>query len=231
MAPRSKEPRISVNKLAEYLDCKAARRTKILQDQKFPQDYIVVYYKEASEAISQFLSSNMQDISILDRAIRILEQKSGDTIQAQRRINGNIDAIENFQLMADDIDFGAMEPSLGASSPDHLKIRGVSISVRPEITLIGRNKRGQIQNGAIKLHFSKNFALSEDASAYVSAILNTYTHDFLMNDGAVSSSYCHVIDVGSRTIWPGVKAVRQRMKDVEEACAEIADRWKLIQQP
>jgi hypothetical protein len=39
---------------------------------------------------------------------------------------------------------------------------------------------------------------------------------------------CCVIDVGSQTVYPGVKATTARMKDVEAICQNIAALWPTI---
>ena len=109
-------PRISVNKLAEFMTAKASRQRQILHDQKFPSDFKGPYYKEAGEAISACIASNLENLDALDRQLRILEQQSPDKIGAQRRVASNIDAIETFKLMLDDIDLKGGSPSLGANS-------------------------------------------------------------------------------------------------------------------
>ena len=52
-----------------------------------------MYYKEATEAISTCLASNLENISVIDRAIMSLEQQSPEKIGTQRRIASNIDAL------------------------------------------------------------------------------------------------------------------------------------------
>ena len=49
-------PRISVNKLAEFVGARGARQRQILKDQKYPTDYKAMYHKEAAEAISLAVS-------------------------------------------------------------------------------------------------------------------------------------------------------------------------------
>jgi hypothetical protein len=75
MAKAINQPRISVNKLAEFITAKASRQRQILRDQKFPQDYKVTYYKEASEAISICIGSNIENTAIIERTISNLEQQ------------------------------------------------------------------------------------------------------------------------------------------------------------
>src|SRR5688572_25506176 len=97
-------PRISVNKLAEFIGARPARQRQILRDQKYPGDFKGMYYKEAAEAVSTCIASNLENTEVLDRAIRLLEQKTSEKIGTQRRISANIDALESFRLMLDDID-------------------------------------------------------------------------------------------------------------------------------
>jgi hypothetical protein len=66
MSKQRNDPRISVNKLAQYVTSRAARQTQILRNAKFPPDYITTYYREAAEAISRYLASDMQDAAILE---------------------------------------------------------------------------------------------------------------------------------------------------------------------
>jgi hypothetical protein len=114
------QPRISVNKLAEFITAKAARQRQILRDQKFPQDFKGMYYKEASEAIALCISSNLEKTGILTQAILNLEQQTSAKIGTQRRIDSNIDALETFQTMLDEIDLKGATPSLGEHAPPSL---------------------------------------------------------------------------------------------------------------
>ena len=106
-------PRISINQLAEFMVAKPARQRQIIRNQKFKQDFLVVYYKEATEAISECLSSNMSDLLVVENMIASLEQKNPGKLGTQRRLAANIGALETFQGMLDDIDFGQATPELG----------------------------------------------------------------------------------------------------------------------
>ncbi len=78
-----KLPKISVNKLAEFMTAKASRQRLILRDQKFPSDFKGMFYKEAAEAISSCIASNLENLDALDRQLRILEQQAPTKIGAQ----------------------------------------------------------------------------------------------------------------------------------------------------
>jgi hypothetical protein len=69
MSDQPKPPRLSVNKLGEYMTAKAGRQYKILHDAKYPQDFIVAHYKDAAEAIAKAIVDGLQDLSVLEKAI------------------------------------------------------------------------------------------------------------------------------------------------------------------
>lgn len=230
MAKINKDPRLSVNKLGEYITSKAGRQNRILRDQKFPSEFITTYYRDALDTISLFLSKNMEDINILERKTESLDQQPAEKVYEYRRISNNIDAIETFMDMLDDIDFKGGSPRLGQHAPPTMKIRNVAISVRPEVVLTGTGKSKTAFVGGIKLHFPKTFPLPEDAAGYISAAMQMYCSHHLSNDGVPYAPYCQVIDIASGTVWPGVQSIKQRTRDIENACQQIAALWPTIRQ-
>jgi hypothetical protein len=62
----------------------------------------------------------------------------------------------------------------------------------------------------------------------VSAVLQAYCQDHLWKDGTPDAKQCMLIDVGSGVVISGIKSIKQRMKDVESACAQIAALWPSI---
>lgn len=230
MAKRSQTaPRISLNKLAEFMTASIPRQRRIIRDQKFPPEFKGVYYREAQEAVSLCIASELEDIGAVERQIDILNQQAPDTVGTQRRIASNVDALETFLEMLDDINLGGATPRLGENVAPHLMMRNVSISVRPEIILQSENRSGPIV-GAMKVHFPKTNPLGEKSAGYVSAALQAWSDVHLNAEGDVSGPLCSVVDVGSQSFFPGVRATRQRMRDLEDACETIAALWPTIQE-
>jgi hypothetical protein len=221
-------PRISVNKLAEYLVSKGGRQRQILRDQKYPTEFKGHYYRESEEAVASCLKDNLENLSYLDRAWQSLNQTQSDKVGTQRRVNSNLDAIESFESMLDKIDLKGATPSLGHHAPEKLKIHNVAVSVRPEIILRGQGKSQKKLIGGIKLHFPRTFSLTEDSAGYVSAVLQEYFKVHFNEEGEVYAPYCFVIDVGSKTVHQGVKSTSARMKDVAAECQNIAALWPSI---
>ena len=145
-----------------------------------------------------------------------------------RRFAGNIDAIETFIDIMGDVDLKGVDAKLGAHQANHLVVRGVEISVRPEVTLHLKKRSGEPLVGGVKLHFPKTFPLNSDAADYISACLQMYANDHLSQHGPPSPAHCYVVDMSSGKVFPGAKAIRTRMKDVEETCKQIATIWPTI---
>lgn len=224
----TKPPSISANKLAEFIFAGPARQRQILKDQKFPTEFKGMYYREAAESISRVIAGNLEDLSPLENQKDILEQVVTDKVGTQRRIDANIDAIEAFDLILDDIKLAGATPSLASHAPEKLTIQGVKISVRPDVLLAKPGKSGMLIGG-VKLHFPRNYALGDDGAAIVSALINEWCRQCRPDDGTPAGELCMVIDVGSRKAHPGVKATAARMKAVDAACQNIAALWPTIQ--
>lgn len=219
-------PRISVNKLGEYLVVGPGRRHRILHDAKFPPDFIRPVYRTATEVIAAFIAGGMSDIAALERAMEALGNETPNTVWDQRRINSNIDALETFANMIDAIDLRGAAPELGAHQAALLMRNGVAISVRPEVVLRG-TRRGQSVVGGLKLHFPKANPLGPEASGFVSAAMAAHLQ--ATQGDPVEPSLCGVVDVSSAQFFPGPTATRQRLRAVDDACTEIAARWPTIQ--
>lgn len=196
MITKREGARISVNKLGEYITSKAARQRSILYNQKFPPDYIGPFYEDASEAISQFIAGGMQSPAILENRINLLGQTPVSTTWQQRRTLGNIEAIETFTGLINDLDLSGMVCRLGSHNPPRMPIRNVEVSVRPEVILSRPATKGGRRVGALKLHFPKTNPLSEEAAGYVSAIAARFCDAYLADEGTADSQLCFVLDLG-----------------------------------
>lgn len=224
------QPELSVNKLAEYIISKGARQRKLLHDRKYPDpDFQMgMFHREASEAVRKYIADGCVDAVPIGNSIAALKQQAPEKLGTIRRLNANVDAMERFLEMLDDIHI-AGEPELGAHTAEKITIHGVKISVRPEIIVRGSGPKGKKLVGAIKLHFTKSFPMTDESAGYVSAIVQEYCKVHLLgSDETLFSDYCQVIDIGCGKVFPGVKSTTARMKDVAAECQNIAALWPTI---
>ncbi|HEX3430963.1 MAG TPA: hypothetical protein VHT03_08755 [Rhizomicrobium sp.] len=225
------KPNISVNKLAEYIASKAARQRAILAQRKYPDpDFNVgMYHKEAAEAVAKYLADGADDPTPILNQAKGLEQLTPTKVGTARRINANLDALDRFAGMLDKITLCGATPEHGTHNPPKLVYHGVNISVRPEIILRGKGPKGKSYVGALKCHFSSSHPHGAETAGYVSAAVQEYCRQFIATDGeVVNAEYCQVLDIASGTVFPGVKATLQRLKDIEAECMNIAALWASI---
>lgn len=217
-------PRISLNKLGEYLTATPSRRKRIIQDQQDPKPFIAARYADARSEIVQFLASGMVDDSnLIAAAKRLRLDRSGTEFAYQDRL-ASADAIENFLEASEQIELGDLvvvpaENSLSES----MQVSGVAVSMRPDAYLKDP-VTGDIK-GAIKLHFPKTTPLTEMAAGYVGAAIKVFLQQN-KNSPVVDYRKCYVVDVSTQTVSSAPKSHIRKMNDIVAACEEIDARWR-----
>lgn len=220
-------PRISVNKLGEYMIASPLRRRRIAADQKRPREFIVTRYRDAVAAMVEFLAAGGNSDRIITRAIADLEAKPVSTdFQLQDR-DLSVEALESFLDTVDQLDLSGLTVRAGDSDAAPLLIGGVSVSVRPDIVVTGQNRNGGTV-GCVKLYLSKSFPLNEAAGAYIGAVLTRFTEGYLADDATADYRLCSVVDVFGQQVFTAPRAVQRRQNDIEAACEEIALLWSVV---
>lgn len=220
-----RSPRMSVNALAQYLSASATQRETILRNQKYPPDYRTIWYKEATAAVVRYLLDSERDEEILVRTIDRL-YATGSTEHEQKRLKSNAEALEGFLRGHDDIVFDSLSIERGPKSA-MISIEGVSVSVRPEVSLKGSYRGNRVQGG-IRLYFSKSQPLTDDSAGAIGALVYRSIDESVSRSVSVSRRHCQVIDVYAGEVFPAPTAIVRRMRDLEAACREIALRWPTI---
>ncbi len=221
------DPRISLNKLGEFLTTNPSRRRRILMDQKYPSEFIVTRYNDAENAIVTYLYDNKNDVTILDNALSEIEAKRAKTDWEIHTKSLNYDAIDSFYDIAEQLDFTKYRIEKNAKSESvSLLIEGVQISVRPEI-LIYKEKGDDKSIGAAKVYFSKTYNLNDEAGEYIASFVMEYLKQ-MKQDYTVNNKICNVIDVFNQKIFTAPLSYKRRMLDIKAACQEIAAIWNSL---
>lgn len=222
----SKKPRISVNKLAEYLEASPTRRKKIIQDAKYPKNFIVTRYADVRETITLYFQKGQDDSIIMD-AIAKLEKKKPETEFQEQDIALSIESLE----MLLDTDTSTLEGLEVESYSDHnelVTISGVEISVNPDMVL-KKKTGGKTSIGTAKIHLSKSNYLSLESQKVVAALLHDYTQRHVAKEAESSNQKLNIsLDVFQQTIECSPAGFKLRMRNIEAACEEIALWWDTI---
>lgn len=220
---KTKNPRVSVNKLAEYLEANATRRKQIVSDTKYPEKFITTRYKDARENIKSYLTNGLDEDFILDAIDDFKAIKPKTDFQAQDK-QLSIESLEAL-LEADLSILDACDLSIHDDENKLIKIMGVDISVNPDI-IITKNIGGIVHKGALKIHLSKNNTLSEESQLIVSVMVYKYVSDFIIKLGeSANTKICYSLDVFNVSIKCCPSSYKLRMKRIEAACEEIAMWW------
>jgi len=217
------DPRISLNKLGEYMTAAASRRRRIVLDQQVPQPFIVTRYRDAREAIVDFIVSGMGDRgALLSAASRLRKDREGSEFAISDRI-ASADAIESFMQAVQHIQLGdCVAVAVPQATSEGMLIAGVYVSIRPDIYL--RNwLTGEVE-GAVKLHFPKTSPLTSLGAEYVATAMRVYM-EREKGHLRVDHRKCLVVDVPTSSVTTAPKAYVKKMKDIEAACEEIEVRW------
>jgi hypothetical protein len=225
IAPR-KEPRISVNKLAEYLQASTVRRKQIVKDAKYPPSYQTTRYKDARNTMKNYLLNGDEDpvLELIDK-LDLIEEFDSDFQEQDNRLS--IEALESL-LTADISVFEGYELRHYGGDNPYVNIKGVDISVNPDM-LIYYSLEGTSYVGALKLHVSKSNILSIESQKIVAVMLYNFVdaHE-ARADIIPDSRVCFSFDVFNKTIESCPSSRKLRLKNIEVACEEIALWWDKI---
>lgn len=217
-------PRISVNKLGEYMTATPSRRNAIVRDQRRPKGFLVPRYNEAQSVIVSFLTSERRDPAAILRQIERLRSIATETDWELQRNTSCAEALEAFLEIADEF---PPEQKLvaGPTRPPVLTYGEVSVSVRPELIVESKGRLEGRTVGAIKLYFSKTMPLSRESGAFVATALGEFTEQFLALSAKADYRLSRVVDIFARKLYGVPRSRIRRRNDLSAACEEIARAW------
>lgn len=217
------KPRISINKLGEYIQSNPNRRRKIVHDAKYPQNFIVTRYGDAREAIKNYFVSDF-DPEILNKAIEDHESKDCNSDFQEQDKALSIESLENaLELELPDYSSIVISPYTGDNP--RLEVSGVEISVNPDLMITGKIRNMNIV-GAIKFHISKSNQLDTEGSKNVATLLKEFLETYIVQNGEkVDLKYCISVDTFGKTIEQSPKSFKRRMQNISSACEEISLWW------
>ena len=220
---KSDKPRISVNKLGEYIEANPTRRKQIVKDCKYPSNFIQTRYSDAREALKKYILNGLND-DIINDTIKAIGDKPNDTDFQENDNSCSIAMLE--KVLDSDLSILDGYTFRAFSETNKLvEISGVDISVYPDLVLT--KTVGVTENiGVLKFNVGKTVELSEESSKVIAAMLYKYTEDYIaIGTQLPNLKMCLSFDVFNGTFESSPKAYALRMKRVESACEEIALWW------
>lgn len=228
-------PRMSVNKLGEYLCASVRRRRTIIRDQKYQKPFAgTARYSDAREAIVRHVSTSPGSYDALREAARKLSQPHPFQTkwQNEHRVScwkALVSFMDSYPL--DSLSFGLSDAVMVAGPHNAsvgMKIGGVSVSLRPDVYIRGLLGSEDVV-GLLKLHFSKDNPLSDEAGKYIATLLHLYAEESLASERVIASrAQCIILDVRHGALHTAPDCFKVRRQEIEAACEEISQRWDSI---
>jgi hypothetical protein len=225
MSPAAKSPRISVNKLAEYLEATPTRRKQIVHDAKYPAAFITTRYKDARELIKSYIQGNVGE----DDVLAGIDAFNSTVATSDWQEQDNALSAELLELLLDtDISPWkelVISPYEGENTL--LNIAGVGISINPDL-IVKIEDDQSTRIGLMKLHISKTNELSEESQKVVAALLYEFAVQIVIDktDGEEADPGCCIsFDLFKQCSETCPSAFKMRMRKIEAACEEIALWW------
>jgi hypothetical protein len=228
-----KEPRISINKLGEYLTATPARRRRIVHDAKYPSTFMVARYTAAENAIADWVCSGCVDDVMLAQAMATLAQAEPGSRFSRVRRDCCLQALDHAGDLRERLALPTSHVSyVRSNTAIPLEFGQVTVNIRPEILLyIGESSdaAGPHRLGGIKLYLSKQHPLNQPTADTITTLLGQSlqvrsAQELLPLD----LDQIKVVDVFAGKVFTLPKAHKQRLKDIATACDEIRDRWQAI---
>ena len=217
--PPRATPRISVSKLGEYMGASPSRRRAIIRDQREPREVKILHCRQARTSVASFLFDPDHDPKILNRAIDAERRQTPATKWQKQEIASNIEALQcglDLSLAA----FSGARAERPPADRGAISLGGVKVVVRPDLLL--RDRDGRLV-GAAKLYFVKRIPLSKESGAFVATALRRLME--LAYHAEPRPELCLFVDVFAKKVHAAPHAFKKRMKDLHDACEEIAGRW------
>ncbi len=220
-------PRISVNKLGEYVVANALRRRAIIKDQKKPRTIYVARYGKAEAAIQDYIvaeSPRPEELAIIAREMLTAEHA---TSWQEETAELCAKALHSFIKIADAIPVRGLARIKVSDNIPKMNIADVAVSVRPEILLARPESPAEII-GAVKLYFSKSTPLHKGPAEFIASIVYRYIAECVSTEALADYKLCFVLDVFSGNIFVAPKSFKNHMKNAQTNCMEIAALWPTI---
>ena len=219
-------PRISINKLGEYLEANPSRRKKIVSDQKNPATFITTRYSKARDIAIDFFSNSYDPEIIISGIESIENQPLGSDFQ----INDNQKSIEYIEKLLDTElpDLSMFTVTKYNGDNPKIVLNALDISVNPD-SIIRGTIRGKKVVGAIKLHISQSNSLNTESAKNVATVLHKFVEEYIAEvDENAELKLCMSIDVFSDIIECAPRSYFRRRNYIADACHEIIMWWNTL---
>jgi hypothetical protein len=205
-----------------------SRKKSILQEAKFPKDFIVPQYEPAQKAIARYLAHGEGNREQLVNDIESMLTGSPHTRWFRMRQQICQQAVSCLLAIESELKLENLDVAIGNNVRHRMGIAGVVVSVYPDLIVRGANRKGSFV-GALKLRYGKTKAITEEWGAFSATILHQFAERYLASvEVRAERRHCRLVDVFAGKIFEAPESFKTRRKDVEAACWNIKNIWDTV---
>lgn len=226
-----KLPQISARYLADYMAASERARRTIVRNCKYQPIARVVQHDEAKLVVAKHIREMKPDVDGLVAQAQALRERMADSDFDRDLFDHNADYIARFADVYPELtlpDADRIVPGKVFPITRH----GVKITTEIHLRLRRLTKTNKVRVGAGMLRYAKGKALSQSVADWQAAFLYGYLGFVGVEDGAeVEHKLCLAIDAYIGIAYSAPTNSAGRFRDMEAACATIAERWPNIAPP
>lgn len=231
-------PQLSANQIAEYVAAKSpTARVNIIRAARFPKTSIVAQYGKAREGIVAYLGDNTRSASHLAKTADYLakrEVKPGASAWLVNDSRLSQDALAAFQGAYNKLGLSKLQCHAVHGKLAPLMFGHTRISVSIDLITKVPNMAGKDRIGGAVLLFSRGEKSTKariERSKTVAGLIYTYCGKFYSGLGDVDRSLCFAVDIFESTAHRPPGSFVRQLRQIEDACEEIAIRWHSVKAP
>ena len=228
------EPRISANKLAEYVTADPVRQMTIIRDSKFAKKVVIIPYKKVRNFIGHAFAHDGLDIDKLCGRAKEIRTETAISDWQSRDNTHSASALEKIAQIAPELSW--KNARIFHAKLGDLEFAKVKVTVHPEVVFCFEHRKITKAGGVIL-----NTAKSDDKSLergngshcvgdYLSSLLFQALLTKGSRIGTPLNTKCYAVDVWRGKIYTAPASYRTLNKHMEAACVAIAALWPQIQQ-
>ncbi|SCB16469.1 hypothetical protein [Rhizobium hainanense] len=226
-----KEPQISARFLADYMAASDVRRKTILQSCKYPAIARVIQHNEAKLQIGKYLREGTSDPNLLHAEAAKLRGRMASDDFERDLFDHNADYLDRFAKVSGILDLPVAE-RLAPGQCAAISREGVKITPDILFRLRRLTSSNKVRVGVASIRYAKGKPLKQDIAEWQSAFLFGYIGFLDEEEGAEpDKKLCITIDGHSGACFAAPSNAITRLKNMDAACAGIAERWDNISPP
>lgn len=229
-------PRLSANQLAELVAATPTRRRTIIQSAKFPKAAIVAQYRDANDAILNFLITPARINPDFSSQITALEEKSIDSANSDWTRSDaarSAEALKRVQQTYNQVALGSLDLRPLPNNKPKVIIEGVSVSASAVCSVHGLfRKKPAIGCLSILINKTEQSTKVREEKCRGAAVISVlYSKQNLKKFGEAAPKLSLSYDVFHGKLIPAPATYIKRLSDMSAACEDVMVWWDKIDAP